>query len=189
MTDYAYGINEYYKKEKDVFDKLNIQELIRTMNCLKTTRDEGKYVYIAGNGGSGATASHFVGDFNKGLSLNHSRRYRFVCLDDNISTVLALANDVSFEDVFVEQLKNFLYPGDVFIAISGSGNSENIIRAAEYAKQKGNTIIGLTGYDGGRLLPLCTINLNVPINDMQIVEDVHMTFCHMMMALLGEENY
>ena len=99
-----------------------------------------------GNGGSGASASHAAGDLNKGVSYGREKRFRVISLNDNLATLTAYANDVSYVDVFVEQLKNFLRPGDLVIAISGSGNSPNVLKAIEYANQQGAITVGLTGF-------------------------------------------
>jgi len=146
--------------------------------------EEGKQVFIMGNGGSGATASHFVCDINKGTCLELEKKFKVICLNDNIPSILAYANDLSYKEIFVEQLKNFLQPGDIVIGISGSGNSENVIRAISYAKSKGAKTIGLSGFNGGRLSQLVDIPFVVEINDMQKVEDVHMIVVHMLMQYL-----
>lgn len=177
-------IEAYFALLKDTMDKLDRAEIQKTMDCLIGARDAKKHIFIMGNGGSAATASHFAGDFNKGLSLGRDKRFRFIALNDNQPTMLSLANDVSYEAVFVEQLKSFLDPGDVVMAISGSGNSKNVLLAAEYAKARGNTLIALTGYSGGALMPLADIRLHVPIDNMQVVEDLHMVFDHLMMSIL-----
>lgn len=181
-------ICQYTEKLKAALDGIDQTAVNQLMNLLLETRNAGKQIYIMGNGGSAATASHFVGDFNKGLSLGKEKRFRFICLCDNTPVVMSLANDVAYEDIFVEQLKNFLSPGDVVIGISGSGNSENVIRAARYAKGKGNPVVAFTGYDGGKLLPLADLCLHVNVDDMQIVEDVHMVFNHMMYSVLSHVN-
>ncbi len=185
---YREQIDAYYDRLKTTMDQIDRGEIEKAMLALKEARDNKHYVFIMGNGGSASTASHFAGDFNKGLSLNREKRFRFVCLNDNAATVLSLANDVAYESIFVEQLKNFLSDGDIVMAISGSGNSKNVINAVEYAKQRGNTVIGLTGFDGGKLKPLSDIQLHIPINDMQVVEDLHMVFDHLMMSILYKEQ-
>lgn len=182
--DHIEKINDYYALLKDTCDKIDRNEVNRAINELRRARDNGNFIYIMGNGGSSTTATHFAGDFVKGLSYCREKRYKFICLNDNPASLLALANDVSYESVFYEQLQNFLAPGDVVMCISGSGNSGNVIKAAEYAKQKGNTVIGLTGYNGGKLMPLSDIKLHVPIDNMQIVEDLHLVFDHLMMSIL-----
>jgi D-sedoheptulose 7-phosphate isomerase len=185
MENYLGGIDNYMGTLKNTLDKLDKEQINKAINVLIKARDEKKNIFIMGNGGSAATASHFAGDFNKGLSLNHEKRFRYICLNDNIPTMLSLANDVSYEAVFVEPLKNFLEDGDVVVGISGSGNSKNVINAVEFAKQKANTIIGLSGYKGGRLMELSDIKLHVPIENMQIVEDIHMMFDHLMMYTIS----
>lgn len=186
--NYFAEIEPYFETLKKTVDQVDKKEIQKAMEILVKARDEKKYIFIMGNGGSAATASHYAGDFNKGLSLNRNKRFRFVALNDNAPTVLSLANDVSYDSIFVEQLKNFLDEGDIVIAISGSGNSKNIINAVEYAKQKGNTVIGMTGYSGGKLKELSDIQLHVPLDNMQVVEDVHMVFCHLMTSILYKEQ-
>lgn len=143
-----------------------------------------KHVFIMGNGGSGSTASHFACDINKGCCFNVEKKFKVICLNDNIPTMLAYANDLSYDRVFVEQLKNFLQPDDIVIGISGSGNSENVLQAVSYAKGKGARTIGLTGFDGGKLAQIVDIPLVAIVNDMQKVEDVHMIVVHMLMQYL-----
>jgi D-sedoheptulose 7-phosphate isomerase len=182
--NYFAEIEPYFETLKRTVDQVDRKEIQKAMEILVKARDEKKYIFIMGNGGSAATASHYAGDFNKGLSLNRNKRFRFVALNDNAPTVLSLANDVSYDAIFVEQLKNFLDGGDVVIAISGSGNSKNIINAVEYAKAHGNKVIGITGFSGGQLKTLCDISLHAPINSMQITEDIHMIFDHLMMSVI-----
>lgn len=186
--DYLKKIDEYYDKIKATIDLIDRNSINDAMNALTKARDEKHFIFIMGNGGSASTASHFTGDFNKGLSLNREKRFRFVCLNDNPATVLSLANDVDYSAIFVEQLKNFLSDGDIVMAISGSGNSPNVINAVEYAKQRGNTVIGLTGYNGGKLKALSDISLHIPVDDMQVVEDLHMVYDHLIMSILYHEQ-
>lgn len=148
-------------------------------DCLKQERN----IYIFGNGGSSATASHFQNDFNKGVSEHTEKKFRFTCLNDNVATMMAVANDIGFDEVFRFQLQGKLKSSDVIFAISGSGNSKNVINAVEYAKEQGCTIVGLTGYDGGKLKELSDISLHAPIKSMQITEDIHMIFDHLMMSV------
>ena len=186
MVDYTAKIQGYAEKVKQEIDRIDVNLINRLISLLVEARDNGKQVFIMGNGGSGGSASHIAGDFNKGLSLGQPRnkRYKFISLVDNTPTVLSLANDVSYDDIFVEQLKNFINPGDLVIGISGSGNSENVLRAACYAKKIGNTVIGLTGFDGGKLKTLSNLSVHIPINDMQVVEDVHMMLGHLVVSVL-----
>ena len=188
---YTQAINNYKQKLVNEINNMDNDVINKVIDLLLKSRDEDRQVFIMGNGGSGATASHITGDFNKGLSLGQLRekRYKFISLVDNSPTLLSLANDVSYDDVFVEQLINFINPGDLIIAISGSGNSENILRAVKFAKKKGNTVIGLTGFNGGKLKQLSDISVHIPINDMQIVEDVHMMLGHLIFSVLHHGKY
>ncbi len=186
--DYSCLIKNYIQRLKNALDSTDISTINKIMELLICARDKRKQIFIMGNGGSGATASHIAGDFNKGLSLGRpeEKRYKFISLTDNLPTLLSLANDVSYDDIFLEQLKNFLMPDDIVICISGSGNSENVLRAASYAKNVGSTVIGFAGYDGGKLINLADVSLHISVNDMQIVEDLHMIVGHLMMSVFNE---
>ena len=189
--NYSKAISDYKEKLVKEASSLDPDAVSSLIDALLKARNEDKTVFTIGNGGSSATASHIAGDFNKGLSLSKPRekRYKFICLTDNSPTLLSLANDVSYDDIFIEQLKNFISDGDLVICISGSGNSENVLRAASYAKSCGNTVIGLTGFDGGKLKGISDISIHVPINDMQVVEDVHMILGHMIFSILYHNEY
>jgi D-sedoheptulose 7-phosphate isomerase len=138
-------------------------------------------IFVMGNGGSGATASHWACDINKGCSFNRDKKFRMMCLNDNVATILAYANDISYDDIFVEQLKNFFNPGDVVIGISGSGNSTNVLKAIQYANKHEGVTIGLCGFNGGKLRRFVDIPILAKIHDMQKVEDVHTIISHMAM--------
>jgi len=183
MTDYTAQICTYIETEKNVLSNLNVDEINAVMNLLEEKLESGNTIYIFGNGGSAATASHFQNDFNKGISEYTDKKFRFQCLNDNAATVMAIANDIGYGEVFRFQLKGRLMPGDACIGISGSGNSENVINAAEYAKSQGNEVVGITGYDGGKLRQIADYTLHVPVNSMQITEDVHMMFDHLIMSI------
>ncbi len=183
MTDYKEYITEYLAHEMETLQALDVESINEALNVLEQAYDRGSAVYIFGNGGSSATASHYQNDFNKGVSEHTEKKFDFRCLNDNMATVMAVANDIGFEEVFRFQLQGHLKPGDVVIAISGSGNSPNVLNAAEYAKAQGNTVIGVTGYGGGRLRELADVNLHAPVNSMQITEDVHLVFDHLMMSV------
>ena len=181
--DYRNEIKDYIRIETEVLGKLEVEAINDALNLLYDTLQKEGNVYIFGNGGSSATASHFQNDFNKGISEHTQKKFRFQCLNDNIATLMAVANDIGFEEVFRFQLMGKLKPEDIVIAISGSGNSENVIRAVEYAKEQDCKVIGLTGYTGGKLRELSDISLHVPVNSMQITEDLHMVLDHLMMSV------
>ncbi len=181
--DYRAQIKDYIELERKVLKNLDVDAIDQAMNLIGGAYEAGKRIYIFGNGGSSATASHYQNDFNKGISEHLEKKFHFVCLNDNMPTVMAIANDIGFEEVFRFQLTNRLEEGDLVIAISGSGNSENVLLAAAYAKECGNQVIGLTGYDGGRLKGLSDVSLCADVNSMQVTEDVHMLLDHLMMSI------
>lgn len=156
----------------------------RLLDLLRAARRDRRAIYLMGNGGSAATASHWVCDLLKGCSSPAHPRFRISCLNDNVPTLLAYANDLSYEHVFVEQLKNFVAADDVVIGISGSGNSPNVLRAIELGNERGAATVGLSGFAGGKLATLARLSLVMPIHDMQKVEDLHLITMHMLMQRL-----
>lgn len=181
--DYRSAIKTYLETEIEVINNLDIDSINEAMNAIMEAYEAKKRIYIFGNGGSSATASHYQNDFNKGISEYVENKFKFHCLNDNMATIMAIANDIGFEEVFRFQLTNNLEEGDLIVAISGSGNSKNIINAVEYAKSQGNKIIGLTGFNGGKLKEMSDISLHAPVNSMQITEDIHMIFDHLIMSI------
>lgn len=186
-TDFVSKIDEYAGRLKAALDNVDRDQINKVMNVLLKAYESESTIFIFGNGGSASTASHYVCDFNKGVSIKLPKKFRFVCLNDNTATVMAIANDCGYENIFSMQLEGKLKKGDVLIAISGSGNSKNVIKAVEYAKEQGNEIISLTGYDGGILLKLSDYPIHVNINDMQIAEDIHMIMCHMISSIIAKK--
>jgi D-sedoheptulose 7-phosphate isomerase len=156
-----------------------VHELLRAFR-------RGSHIFICGNGGSGATASHFACDINKGVSYGRSKRFKVISLNDNLPTITAYANDVSYEDVFVEQLKNFFTPDDLVIAISGSGNSRNVLKAIAFANANGGRTFGICGYGGGELRKTCHKSLSLDCMDMQKVEDAHVVLFHCVMQYMRD---
>lgn len=176
-------IETYLEQEIDILKRIDVSAVNEVLNLLEAGMKREATIYVFGNGGSAATASHFQNDFNKGVSEHIDKKFRFLCLNDNIATIMAVANDIGYEEVFRFQLQGKIKKGDILMAISGSGNSPNVINAVEYGKKQGCKVVGLTGYSGGRLKELSDISLHVPINSMQITEDVHMIFNHLMMSV------
>ncbi|MCQ2739240.1 MAG: SIS domain-containing protein [bacterium] len=179
-------IDCYFEKIKQTLDNIDRNELKDLAEILLSARDMGKHIYIMGNGGSASTASHFVCDFNKGIHTKDDKHFNVRCLNDNIPTMLAYANDLSYDDLFVEQLKNFLEPYDVVIALSGSGNSTNVLKAIDYANSKRAITVGITGYNGGKLKEIASVSVNTNIDDMQISEDVHLIITHLLFRIISE---
>jgi len=160
-------------------ETIDLAKVSQAIDVLIQAREEGRRIFVCGNGGSATTASHFVCDMVKGASYHRDKRFRIMALTDSLPTITAYANDVTYDCVFVEQLKNFAEPGDVVIAISGSGNSPNVLRAIEYANSIGCRTIALSGRNGGKLGPLAQLNLQASNPHMGRIEDVHMIVTHM----------
>ena len=175
----------------DVFkahEAVDSERLDSFIQLLEESFHNERMIFMFGNGGSGAAASHFCEDLGKGtlFDLDGYKRFRVMSLTDNVPYILALANDHGYETVFEQQLRNFAKPGDIAVGISGSGNSENVIRAIEYANDIGMVTVGFTGYDGGRLREIVQYQIHVPSFDMGIVESTHNTLMHYIVMVLRE---
>lgn len=177
-------VQEYFDKEKKLIERISLENFEEIIRLLSNAYEKENQIFIFGNGGSGSTASHFACDLNKGISLGLKKRYKVICLNDNIPTILAYANDRSYDDIFIEQLKNFLRPKDIVIGISVSGKSQNVIKAIKYANEIGAETVTITGFDGGKLAKEGKVSLIVPSDDMQQVEDIHLILMHMTMQIL-----
>jgi D-sedoheptulose 7-phosphate isomerase len=179
--DFDKFADQYIDRLKKVMDQFDGKAFAKMVRQLLDTYSRGAQIFVMGNGGSGATASHLACDINKGCCIDLEKKFKMICLNDNIPTLLALANDLSYEAVFEEQLKNFFNPGDLVIGISGSGNSENVLRAIGFAALNGGQTIGWSGFGGGRLAGMVDLPFVVDSHDMQQVEDAHMVVAHMIM--------
>lgn len=184
MASTAGFSRSYVAKLTEELARLPLDQMDEAIGLIIEAWHAGRQIIVFGNGGSAMTALHFVTDWNKSVSLSGNRPFRGRTLVDNMGLITAYANDMSYQDVFVEQLRNVLIPGDLVIAISGSGNSENVIRAVEYANQARSPTIGLCGFRGGRLKDAAKHSIWVDVDDMQIVEDVHAMFGHVVMQCL-----
>ena len=171
---------DYRIRLAETLGRIPLDRVAQAVQWLREARDAGRAIFVCGNGGSAATASHFVCDVLKGCSYGRPQRFRILALHDNLPTLTAYSNDVSYEQALVEPLKNLAQPGDLLIALSGSGNSPNVLRAVEWAGANGLRTIGLTGRDGGRLGPLVQLEIRVPDPHMGRIEDGHMFVCHML---------
>jgi D-sedoheptulose 7-phosphate isomerase len=164
--------------------RIDPAEVKALADAIHTCYREGRIVFLCGNGGSGSNCSHFCEDLGKGtlrredFENDRKKRLRVLSLTDNTPYILAWANDEGFDRVFVEQLKNLAGPGDLLIAVSGSGNSPNVLRAVEWANRHGMKTFGCTGFGGGKLRTLAQQGLHVPLDDMGIVESIHLTAFH-----------
>lgn len=172
-------IEAYIEDNKRLLASIDSSAMARIIALFGEARDAGKRIYAIGNGGSASTASHFVNDMGKGASVGREKRFKVVPLTDNVEWMTALSNDISYDDVYVEQLKNFAEEGDVLLAISGSGNSENVLRAVMYANSVGCKTVGFTGFGGGKLKVLAQEVIVVDSDHMGRVEDMHLILQHM----------
>jgi D-sedoheptulose 7-phosphate isomerase len=160
-------------------ETIDLEKVGQAIQILKEAREQGRHIFVCGNGGSASTASHFVCDMVKGASFGRNSRFRIMALTDSLPTITAYSNDVDYACIFVEQLKNFAAPGDVVMAISGSGNSPNVLRAVEYGNSIGCRSIALTGRNGGKLGPLAQLSIQVSNPHMGRIEDAHLIVMHM----------
>ena len=170
---------EYKNDLLNAIESIDLAKVGQAIEILRQARDENRHIFVCGNGGSASTASHFVCDMVKGASYGKKARFRIMALTDSLPTITAYSNDVHYECIFAEQLKNFAGPGDVVMAISGSGNSPNVLRAIEYGNSIGCRTIALTGRDGGKLGPMAEINIQAHNPHMGRIEDAHMVVMHM----------
>lgn len=182
--DYTKQIKSYIELEQQVLSELPVDQIDQVIQVLEKARLSRKQIYICGNGGSASTASHFESDFNKGISCGLEIKYNFKCLNDNIPLMTAIANDIGYDSIFLTQLDNKIMADDILIGISGSGNSENIIKAFQYATVRGAKTIALVGYDGGKMMRIADYVIHINVNHMQVSEDVHLMLGHMMMSIL-----
>ena len=170
--------SQYIADLQPVLQKLAAEDLARVESLLLQARADGRTIFIIGNGGSAATASHMANDLNKGASVPGAARFRALALTDNVPLITAWANDTRYDHVFVEQMANLFKPGDVLVAISGSGNSPNVVAAMEWTRREGGVTIGLTGGTGGRLKGLADCCIVVPSGRMEQIEDMHLVLSH-----------
>lgn len=179
---------EFYIKDVGrLLAELPVVQLKGIVDRLLAAYDEGRQVFLMGNGGSGSTCSHMVNDFQKCIYLAGGKTFRCLSLTDNVALITAWANDTSYDLVFAEQLRPWVQPGDLVICVSGSGNSPNVVKAAELAREMGAYTLALTGYAGGKLAPLADESLIVPCDNMQRIEDVHMVVLHMLFWRMMQE--
>jgi D-sedoheptulose 7-phosphate isomerase len=182
ITDFR----SYFAKSTAVVGDLPLATIERVADVLHRAYEEGRSVFLFGNGGSAVLASHFACDLAKGTALpgRFAKRLRALSLADNMALITAWANDTSYEQVFAEQLRNFVQPGDVAFGISGSGRSRNVLLALQAAREAGARTIGLSGYEGGRLPEACDICIVVPSDNMQIIEDLHLAVTHALFTVV-----
>jgi D-sedoheptulose 7-phosphate isomerase len=179
-----FSVADYLAAHQSLAPRLDIGSLQRGIDVVRGAYESGRLIITCGNGGSAYAASHYITDWNKMVNLATGKPFRGVSLCDNLGMITAFANDIAYDEVFAGQLRALLSPGDLVIAISGSGNSPNVVKAVEYANGAGAETLAVVGYDGGRLKQIATHVVWVPSHDMQICEDAHLMFGHMVMKAL-----
>jgi D-sedoheptulose 7-phosphate isomerase len=185
-----FTIKNYIEQHNYVIENLNHQEIDDAINLIKNTMKAGKRIAICGNGGSAVAASHYITDWNKMVYNHTGLRFNGICLSDNIGLVTAYSNDQSYNDIFSEQVKNLLHKDDLLITLSGSGNSRNVIKATILANEMHVNTLTICGFDGGELKKVSKSVVWIRSNDMQLCEDAHTVFGHMVMkSLCGEDMH
>ncbi|HIQ20335.1 MAG TPA: SIS domain-containing protein [Planctomycetes bacterium] len=180
MLGYSLDSEAYFDRLRDELARINHAQLRQLADLIYAAWDEGRFVFFFGNGGSAAAASHLAEDLGKNCipQTGRPRRLKVMSLTDNAPWITALGNDLGYDRIFVEQLAQYGSPGDVAVAISGSGNSPNVLAAVQWANENGLLTVGVTGYDGGKLKAMARYSLHVPLDDMAMVESIHLCLAH-----------
>jgi len=177
-------VNAYFANVVDTIANMPLTTIDRIVTALMQAYESSRMIYLFGNGGSAALASHFACDLGKGATNGSSKRFQVLAFTDNVPLMTAWANDARYEDIFAEQLINFVRPDDIAFAISGSGKSPNVLKALKVAREAGAFTIGLSGFQGGDMKNLCDLCLIIPSDNMQIIEDLHLSVTHAVFTAL-----
>lgn len=177
-------IESYFEEKIRLTENVDLSSIIESYNLIKKTIDSGNQIFCCGNGGSALTASHFVTDWTKCAMQNKNYQFKAICLNDNIGVLTAYSNDISYDEIFSQQLKTYFSKKDLLIVISGSGKSKNLINAVNKANEIGMNTLGILGFDGGELKNLCKLNVIFKTFDMQQAEDFHLSYGHIIMKLI-----
>jgi D-sedoheptulose 7-phosphate isomerase len=173
-------INDYLKRLSATLEQIPTKQIAAMGETLYRAYRDDKQVFIIGNGGSASTASHMAADLSKNTIRENMHRFRILSLNDNIPLITALANDIGYESIFIEQLKNLIQVGDVLVVISGSGNSANVVNAAEYAQRQRAEVVAMLGFDGGQVGRLADLSIAIDSADYGVVEDAHLIINHIL---------
>jgi D-sedoheptulose 7-phosphate isomerase len=182
--DNAFDVARYLEAHRRLAGRLDTGAFEHAIDLIRNAFMADRKVVTCGNGGSALTASHYITDWNKSVSLASGRRFRGICLADNIGLVTAFGNDVGYDDVFAGQVRAIVDEGDLLVAVSGSGNSPNVVKAVHAAHDAGADSLAIVGYDGGTLMKVARAAVWIPSFDMQLCEDLHFMFGHMVMKSL-----
>jgi D-sedoheptulose 7-phosphate isomerase len=178
----------YRERSVEQWESLDLAALGRVAAVVEEARTRGRFVWVCGNGGSAASAAHVGCDFGKTAAAPGARPLKAVSLSDNAAFMTAIANDGSFDETFSRQLENVVAAGDVVVLISGSGNSPNLLRAAKLARERKAKVVGLLGFDGGKLMSLCDERLLIPSDQYGVIEDMHMAVAHILTFYLKQKK-
>lgn len=179
-------VETYRRQVLDAIDAIDLVRVEQAIAWFREARENRRMIFVAGNGGSAATASHLVCDLVKDVSYGRDLRFRAMALQDAVPTATAYSNDVDFNDGIVETLRNFAQPGDLYVALSGSGNSMNLVKGMEWANAHGLRTLALTGRDGGKLGAAAQLNIQVSVPHMGRIQDAHHVVCHMISYAFSE---
>jgi|SRR5579871_776698 len=178
------AVNAYFDNVIETIAKMPLPTIDRIVTVLMRAYESSRMIYLFGNGGSAALASHFACDLGKGATNGSAKRFQVLALTDNVPLMTAWANDARYEDIFAEQLSNFVRADDIAFAISCSGKSPNVLKALKLARESGAFTIGLTGFEGGEMKDVCDLCLVVPSDNMQVIEDLHLSVTHAVFTAL-----
>ena len=179
-----FTIKNYISQHAKVFESMDLTAVQKCLDLVTKTIKDNKKIITCGNGGSASTASHYITDWNKMYNLATGEKFRGLSLVDNVGLITAYGNDISYDDVFSGQINTLMDEGDLLVVVSGSGNSPNILKAIEAAGRAGGKILGVLGYDGGKAMPMCDEVFHTDCWDMQICEDIHLSFGHLVMKTI-----
>jgi D-sedoheptulose 7-phosphate isomerase len=180
----AFTVTDYLVAHRQLAQKIDIELFKKGVDMVRDAFERGSKIFTCGNGGSSSTASHYITDWSKMVNLATGKKFRGISLCDNVGLITAYGNDLTYADVFAGQIDTMMDRGDLLVAISGSGNSLNILKAIEAARRAGGKVLGVVGYDGGKMMAMCDHSVWVPSFDMQLCEDVHLMFGHIVMKTL-----
>jgi D-sedoheptulose 7-phosphate isomerase len=181
MSSICFSVDNYIQQHYTAFQSLDFELVNAALDLVVDTISKNKKIITCGNGGSALTASHYITDWNKMYNISSGSKIQGICLTDNVGLITAFGNDLDYESVFSGQLDAIMDEGDLLVAVSGSGNSPNILSAINKAHSLGGVVLGVLGYDGGKAKALCDALFHVPSWDMQICEDIHLSFGHLVM--------
>jgi D-sedoheptulose 7-phosphate isomerase len=180
----TFNICNYLTAHRQLAEKIDIRNFQTGIEIIKSAFESEKKIITCGNGGSASTASHFITDWNKMVNLAIGKKIRGISLCDNVGLITAYGNDLTYTDIFAGQIDALMDDGDLLVAVSVSGNSPNVLKAIEAAHRAGGKVLGIVGYDGGKMMSMCDHSVWVPSFDMQLCEDMHLMFGHMVMKTL-----